>query len=80
VRARAAVGDSVSDATAEIVEKQLHEVEPLAEVDAERKVVLRTDRPLDEVVDELMSFLDRRLSDSGRPRRARRPPLDWRSL
>ena len=80
VRARAAGGGSVSDATAEIAEKQLHELEPLAEVDAERRVVMRTDRPLDEVVDELMSFLDRRLSDSVRPRRARRPPVDGRSL
>jgi hypothetical protein len=70
----------VSDATAEVVEQQLRELEPLAEVDAPRSAVLRTDRPPDEVVDELMSFLDRCLSDSGRPRRARKPPVDGRSL
>ncbi len=77
-RARVAGGGSVSDATAEIVEQQLHELEPLAEVDPARRVVLRTDRAMDEVVDELISFLDRRLSDSGRPRRARRSPVDGR--
>jgi predicted kinase len=62
---RAARGGSVSDATAEIVERQLHELEPLPDANAARHAVLRTDRPLDEVVDDLLSFLDRRLSDSG---------------
>jgi uncharacterized protein len=62
---RAARGGSVSDATAEIVERHLHELEPLPDANAARHAVLRTDRPLDEVVDDLLSFLDRRLPDSG---------------
>jgi aminoglycoside phosphotransferase family enzyme/predicted kinase len=62
---RAGRPGSVSDATAEVVQRQLRELEPLDDATAAGHVVLRTDRPLGEVVDDLLGVLDRRLSMSG---------------
>jgi hypothetical protein len=38
------------------------------------------DRPLGEIVDDLVDFLDRRLSDSGGRFQAPKPPVSARSL
>jgi predicted kinase len=51
----------VSDATSAIASAQLAEFEPLDEVPPERHLALRTDRPLDDALDELEAALDARL-------------------
>jgi aminoglycoside phosphotransferase family enzyme/predicted kinase len=51
----------VSDATPAIAAAQLAEFEPLDEVPPERHVALRTDREVDEVLEELEAALDARL-------------------
>jgi aminoglycoside phosphotransferase family enzyme/predicted kinase len=53
---------STSDATPEIAARQLAEFEPLDEVPAPRHLVLRTDRPPVDVLDDLEAALDERLS------------------
>lgn len=55
--------DSPSDATVELVGVQLEEFAPLDEVAARRHMVVRTDRPLGEVIDDLEALLDSRLGD-----------------
>ena len=59
-----------SDATAEIAARQLAEFAPLDEVDADRHVIVRTDREVRETIDEIEAALDARLARSGRA-----PPL-----
>jgi uncharacterized protein len=51
----------VSDATPAIAAALLAEFEPLDEVAPERHLMLRSDRPLDDVLDELEAALDARL-------------------
>ena len=62
-RATGRVGepDQASDAGAELALSQLASFEALDEVDALRHVVLRTDRPVAAVVDELEAVLDERI-------------------
>lgn len=66
--ARAAARDQdpmrVSDATAEIVERERSAWAPLDEVPAEAHIQLRTDRPVETVVDDLIGLLDARLATS----------------
>lgn len=50
--------DRVSDATVDVLEKQLAAVEPLDEVPADRVLPLRTDMPVDQVLDRLSAMLD----------------------
>jgi uncharacterized protein len=50
--------ERVSDATAVIAQEQLERFEPLDEVPASWHALLRTDRPVDELVDELEARLD----------------------
>jgi len=57
--------ERVSDATAAIAAKQLEEFESLDEVPAQRHVLLRTDRPLEELVDELETVVDAAGMSSG---------------
>jgi aminoglycoside phosphotransferase family enzyme/predicted kinase len=52
----------VSDATPAITAAQLAEFEPLDEVAPDRHLALRTDRPLDDLLDELEAALDARLA------------------
>jgi predicted kinase len=56
----------VSDATAEIAARQRAEFEPLDEVAPGAHLVLRTDRPLDELLAELEAWLDARLATAVR--------------
>jgi hypothetical protein len=51
-----------SDATTEIALRQLHEFEPLDEVEPDRHVMVRTDRDLDAIVDAVEAALDARLA------------------
>lgn len=59
-RAREAAPGSVSDAELAVVERQLHEFDPLGEAFAPPHTTLRTDRLVDEVVVELEAWLDGR--------------------
>ena len=54
--------DRVSDATPAIAARQLAEFEPLDEVSPDRHLALRTDRPLETLLDELEAGLDARLA------------------
>jgi uncharacterized protein len=54
--------DRVSDATPAIAARQLAEFEPLDEVSPDRHLALRTDRPLEALLDELEASLDARLA------------------
>jgi predicted kinase len=66
-RARGREGEPgrVSDATAEIAARQAAEFEPLDEVEADRHVLVRTDRPAEDAVDEIVAALDARLVRGG---------------
>jgi hypothetical protein len=57
-RSREADPNRVSDATAEIAAAQSAEFEPLDELPASRHLLLRTDRPVEELVLELEAALD----------------------
>jgi predicted kinase len=61
-RAREADPGRVSDATAEIAAAQLSEFEPLGEVGPAAHVLLRTDRAVEEIADELVAVLDSRIA------------------
>lgn len=63
----------VSDATPAIAARQLAEFEPLDEVSPERHLTLRTDRPLEAMLDELEAALDARLSPAGPAAPSREP-------
>lgn len=63
----------VSDATPAIAAAQLAEFEPLDELAPERHLMLRTDRPVDEIVDELEAALDARLETPDVPGRQKHP-------
>jgi hypothetical protein len=52
---------SVSDADLEVVLREQHAWEPLDEVPASAHMAVRTDRPLDQVVNEIEALLDGRL-------------------
>ena len=54
--------ERVSDATAEIAARQRTEFEPLDEVAPAAHLVMRTDRPVDELLAELEAWLDARLA------------------
>jgi aminoglycoside phosphotransferase family enzyme/predicted kinase len=54
-----------SDATAEIAARQLAEFEPLDEVEPDLHVIVRSDRDLLELVDDVEATLDARLGRSG---------------
>jgi predicted kinase len=62
----------VSDADAAVVMRERTSWEPLDEVPVTRHVSLRTDRPLAEIVGDLVALLDRRLV-AFLQRRSRRP-------
>jgi len=64
----------VSDATPAIAAAQLAEFEPLEEVAPERHLVLRTDRPQDDALDELEAALDARLEALSWPRTSKGRP------
>jgi aminoglycoside phosphotransferase family enzyme/predicted kinase len=51
-----------SDADLEVVIRERQSWEPLEEVPAPAHLVLRTDRPLEEIVGDVLALLDRRLS------------------
>ena len=55
----------ISDADAAVVQAELGSWEPLDEVPAAAHVSLRTDRPLEHVVGDVMALLDQRLLSSG---------------
>jgi aminoglycoside phosphotransferase family enzyme/predicted kinase len=61
-RAAAREGDPsrVSDAGGELAERQRREFEPLDEVRADRHLVLRTDRAVEEIADDVEALLDAR--------------------
>jgi predicted kinase len=54
-----------SDATAELVDRQLREHKALDEVDAARHLTLRSDRAPDEIVEDLEALVDDRMAASG---------------
>jgi uncharacterized protein len=61
-RAREAQPERISDATAEVVRGEADRWEPLEEVDGQAHVTLRTDRPIEAVLDDLLALLDQRLA------------------
>ena len=61
-RARELEPRRTSDATTGIALRQLHEFEPLDEVEPDRHVMVRTDRDLDAIVDAVEAALDARLA------------------
>jgi aminoglycoside phosphotransferase family enzyme/predicted kinase len=61
-RARAGVAEGVSDADTAVVETQLSEFEPLDEVPADSRAVIRTDQPIAAEVVEVEELANRRLS------------------
>jgi aminoglycoside phosphotransferase family enzyme/predicted kinase len=63
-RARALEADHVSDAGPAIVERQLAEREPLAEMPRASRTTVEADTPADQLADEVEAFVDRRLSES----------------
>jgi predicted kinase len=67
-RARRRLGESgaVSDADADIVRRQAVESELADDVPAEQHIVLRTDRPPAEVLDDLAALLDAQLARGAR--------------
>ena len=74
---RAVDPERISDATAAIAADQQREFEPLDEVAARAHIVLRTDRPTEEVLEELESALDERLQDGDQ---AGATPRVWRAV
>jgi predicted kinase len=54
--------DRVSDADRGVVERLLHDWDPLTEVAGDRHIVLRSDRPPERIVADLLNQLDLRLS------------------
>jgi hypothetical protein len=52
----------VSDATLEIVMRERDAWEPLDEVPAQRHLALRTDRPVESILADLLALLNERLS------------------
>ncbi len=58
VAGRADDPSRVSDATIEILEQQRPVAEPLDEVPAERAITVRTDMPVDRIVDRIAALLD----------------------
>lgn len=58
IERRALDPDRVSDATVEVLERQLSDVEPLDDVPAGRVLPLRTDMPVDRILDRLSAMLD----------------------
>jgi uncharacterized protein len=60
--------ERISDAGAAIIMRERLSWAPLDEVPAEAHVVLRTDRPIAQIVDDLLSVLDHRLEELARAR------------
>jgi predicted kinase len=54
----------VSDADAAVVRQELGSWEPLDEVPGSAHVALRTDRPLEQVLGDVLALLDQRLLDT----------------
>lgn len=67
-RKRVGEADRTSDATPEIARRTLSEFEPLDEVPAGEHVAVRTDRPMEEAIDDVEAALDARLAREGRYR------------
>jgi uncharacterized protein len=61
-RRRQEAPQRVSDATPEIAVMLGHEFQPLDEIDADRHITLRTDRPVSETVADLVALLDERMA------------------
>jgi uncharacterized protein len=53
----------VSDATLPVVLRERESWEPLDEIPGDRHVILRTDRPLESIMADLIALLDQRLSE-----------------
>src|SRR5262249_26771123 len=51
----------ISDADLKVVQRERTSWEPLDEVPAAAHVIVRTDRPLEEIIGDVMALLDRRL-------------------
>jgi aminoglycoside phosphotransferase family enzyme len=60
-RSRERVLERTSDATVELVDRQLDEFEPLDELRSDQRVVIDTDREITDIVDQVETFLDSRL-------------------
>jgi predicted kinase len=54
----------VSDADVAVVRRELESWEPLDEVAANGHLALRTDRPLEQVLGDVLALLDQRLLDT----------------
>ena len=57
--------DQISDADAAVVLREQNSFEPLDELAADAHLVLRADRPVEEIRDEVVALLDRRLPRLG---------------
>jgi aminoglycoside phosphotransferase family enzyme/predicted kinase len=68
-RAREAAPVRVSDATADVVLRQLATFEPLDEVPAGGHLTVRSDQPVDGLVGEIAEALDRRRASAASPQR-----------
>ena len=70
LRRRAAERDRdphrVSDASLEVVLREAQRWEALDEVPAERHLLVRSDRPVGRILQDLADLLDRRLGETGR--------------
>jgi predicted kinase len=53
----------ISDADPAVVQREQHSWEPLDEVPADAHLALRSDRPVEEIVGDVLALLDRRLLD-----------------
>lgn len=74
--ADAAAPSGASDASRQIVLEQAESWEPLDEIDAQAHLTLRSDRPAEQVLEDALALLDRRLrlrSETARPPRVRPP-------
>ena len=60
-----------SDAGPELVDRLSHDWEPLADVSPGRHLIVRTDRVVEDAVDDVVSMLDRRLDGAAPPEDAR---------
>ena len=56
----------VSDASLEVVLREAQRWEALDEVPAERHLLVRSDRPVGRILQDLADLLDRRLGETGR--------------
>jgi hypothetical protein len=64
-RERAQDPERISDATVDVVRRQVAAWEAFAGVPVRRHLVVRADRPVEAIADEVLAWLDRRLEDQG---------------